>query len=54
MKIIIDSTKGLVPQIWRPPYGDTDCRVSAIAREVRIISFNMMHILNHFTVRYSI
>ncbi|KAI0068746.1 glycoside hydrolase/deacetylase [Artomyces pyxidatus] len=34
MQIIHDSTGGRVPRFWRPPYGDTDARVSAIAKEV--------------------
>ncbi|KAJ7185311.1 carbohydrate esterase family 4 protein [Mycena filopes] len=34
MKIIHDSTGGRVPKFWRPPYGDSDKRVSAIAKEV--------------------
>ncbi|KAJ7032459.1 carbohydrate esterase family 4 protein [Mycena alexandri] len=34
MQIIHNSTGGRVPKFWRPPYGDTDTRVSAIAKEV--------------------
>lgn len=34
MQVIHDSTGGRVPKFWRPPYGDTDARVSAIASEV--------------------
>ncbi|ETW84072.1 carbohydrate esterase family 4 protein [Heterobasidion irregulare TC 32-1] len=34
MQIIHDSTGGRVPRFWRPPYGDSDTRVSAIAKEV--------------------
>ncbi|KAK1225963.1 hypothetical protein PQX77_011076 [Marasmius sp. AFHP31] len=34
MQIIHDSTGGKVPSIWRPPYGDSDLRVQAIAKEV--------------------
>lgn len=34
MQIIHDSTGGRVPRFWRPPYGDSDNRVRAIAREV--------------------
>ncbi|EJD01510.1 glycoside hydrolase/deacetylase [Fomitiporia mediterranea MF3/22] len=34
IQIIHDSTGGKIPRFWRPPYGDTDARVSAIAREV--------------------
>ncbi|KAJ7670591.1 hypothetical protein DFH06DRAFT_139602 [Mycena polygramma] len=34
MQIIHNSTGGRVPKFWRPPYGDSDVRVSAIAKEV--------------------
>jgi len=34
MQIIHDSTGGRMPRFWRPPYGDSDNRVRAIAREV--------------------
>lgn len=34
MEIIHNSTGGRLPKYWRPPYGDSDNRVSAIAREV--------------------
>ncbi|KAF8681168.1 Carbohydrate esterase family 4 protein [Rhizoctonia solani] len=34
MQIIHDMTGGRVPRFWRPPYGDSDNRVRAIAREV--------------------
>jgi len=34
MQLIYNSTGGRVPRYWRPPYGDTDKRVSAIASEV--------------------
>ncbi|KAJ6562550.1 hypothetical protein B0H19DRAFT_99534 [Mycena capillaripes] len=34
MQIIHNSTGGRVPKFWRPPYGDSDKRVTAIAREV--------------------
>ncbi|KAJ7704191.1 carbohydrate esterase family 4 protein [Mycena olivaceomarginata] len=34
MQLIHNSTGGRVPKFWRPPYGDTDKRVSAIAKEV--------------------
>ena len=33
-QLIYNSTGGRIPRFWRPPYGDTDARVSAIAREV--------------------
>ena len=34
MEIIHNSTGGRVPRFWRPPFGDSDARVSALAREV--------------------
>ncbi|KAH8830895.1 carbohydrate esterase family 4 protein [Flagelloscypha sp. PMI_526] len=34
MQLIYNSTGGKLPKYWRPPTGDTDARVSAIAREV--------------------
>lgn len=34
MQIIYDSTGGRLAGYWRPPYGDTDTRVTAIAKEV--------------------
>ena len=34
MEIIHSSTGGRLPKYWRPPYGDSDNRVNAIAREV--------------------
>ena len=34
LQIIYDATNGKLPRFWRPPYGDIDTRVSAIAREV--------------------
>lgn len=34
MEIIHNSTGGRVPKYWRPPYGDADERVIAIAKEV--------------------
>ncbi|KAH7093894.1 carbohydrate esterase family 4 protein [Auriculariales sp. MPI-PUGE-AT-0066] len=34
MQIIHDVTGGRVPRFWRPPYGDMDNRVRAIAKEV--------------------
>ena len=34
MQIIHDSTGGRVPRYWRPPYGDADNRVRAIANYV--------------------
>lgn len=34
MQIIHDSTAGRVPRFWRPPFGDMDNRVRAIASEV--------------------
>lgn len=34
MQIIHDSSGGRLPKYWRPPYGDSDNRVRAIAKEV--------------------
>lgn len=34
MEIIHNSTGGRLPKYWRPPFGDSDNRVNAIAREV--------------------
>ncbi|KAJ3736366.1 chitin deacetylase [Lentinula guzmanii] len=34
MQLIHNSTGGRLPKFWRPPYGDTDVRVNAIAKEV--------------------
>ena len=34
MQIIHDSTGGRVPAFWRPPFGDSDNRVRAIAKEI--------------------
>jgi len=34
LQIIHDSTEGRVPRYWRPPFGDADTRVRAIASEV--------------------
>jgi chitin deacetylase len=34
LQLIYNSTGGRLARYWRPPYGDTDARVSAIAREV--------------------
>jgi len=34
LQVIYNSTGGRLARFWRPPYGDTDARVSAIAREV--------------------
>ncbi|KAF9026752.1 glycoside hydrolase/deacetylase [Hymenopellis radicata] len=34
MEIIHNSTGGRVPKFWRPPYGDSDNRVRAIAEEI--------------------
>ncbi|CAE6439299.1 unnamed protein product [Rhizoctonia solani] len=33
-QIIHDSTGGRLPRYWRPPYGDSDSRVRAIAKEI--------------------
>jgi chitin deacetylase len=34
LQIIHDSTGGRVPRYWRPPYGDADNRVRAVAKHV--------------------
>ena len=34
MYLIHNSTGGRLPKYWRPPYGDSDNRVSAIAKHV--------------------
>ncbi|KAL1702298.1 carbohydrate esterase family 4 protein [Schizophyllum commune] len=34
LQIISDATGGRIPRYWRPPYGDSDNRVFAIAKEV--------------------
>lgn len=34
MLLIHNSTGGRLPRFWRPPYGDSDMRVRAIAKEV--------------------
>jgi chitin deacetylase len=34
MQLIHDSTGGRLPRFWRPPTGDADARVIAIAQEV--------------------
>jgi chitin deacetylase len=34
LKLIYESTGGKLCRFWRPPYGDTDVRVNAIAEEV--------------------
>ncbi|KAF9026290.1 glycoside hydrolase/deacetylase [Hymenopellis radicata] len=51
MEIIHNSTGGRVPKYWRPPYGDCDNRVRAIAQQI----FGMEAILwNHDTNDWSI
>ncbi len=44
MQIIHDSSQGRVPRFWRPPYGDSDERVRAIAKEIFALT---MIIWNH-------
>ncbi|KAJ7119106.1 glycoside hydrolase/deacetylase [Mycena epipterygia] len=34
IEIIHNSTGGRIPKFWRPPYGDSDVRTTAIAKEV--------------------
>lgn len=43
MQIIHDSTGGRLPRYWRPPYGESDNRVRAIAR-VSPLAYNIDHI----------
>ncbi|KAF8909440.1 hypothetical protein CPB85DRAFT_1519372, partial [Mucidula mucida] len=51
MEIIHNSTGGRVPKYWRPPYGDCDNRVRAIAQQI----FGLEAILwNHDTNDWSI
>lgn len=46
MQIIADSSGGYMPKFWRPPYGDVDNRVRAIAEEI----FGLTNVLwNHDT-----
>lgn len=49
MQIIHESTGGRVPRYWRPPYGDSDHRVRAIAKEVcpsfQDVKMSLCHIL---------
>ena len=45
--LMIYVTTGHVPVYWRPPFGDTDTRVSAIAKQVRIISFKHHAYMNY-------
>jgi chitin deacetylase len=50
MEIIHNSTQGRVPRYWRPPYGDADNRVRAIAKEVLGLDMIMW---NHDTEDWS-
>jgi hypothetical protein len=51
MQIIKNSTGGRLPRYWRPPYGDTDNRVRAIAREI----FGLQTVIwNHDTLDWSL
>lgn len=34
MQVLADINGGRIPSFWRPPYGDVDNRVRALAREV--------------------
>lgn len=50
MEIIHNSTGGRLPKYWRPPYGDSDNRVSAIAKEVfglQTIIWNQEYVTPH-------
>ncbi|KAF8505848.1 glycoside hydrolase/deacetylase [Russula emetica] len=46
MKIIHESTGGRLPRFWRPPYGDTDRRVHAIARLLGLTAIVWNHDTN--------
>lgn len=49
MEIIHNSTGGRLPKYWRPPYGDSDNRVGAIAKEVfglQTILWNQEYVLH--------
>ena len=56
MQIIHDLTGGRVPRYWRPPYGDSDNRVRAIAKTVfglTQIDWNnecVLYVQFHFTL----
>ncbi|KZP33025.1 carbohydrate esterase family 4 protein [Athelia psychrophila] len=51
MEVIHNSTGGRLPAFWRPPYGDTDMRVHAIAK----VLFGLTGILwNHDTNDWSL
>ncbi|OSX60407.1 carbohydrate esterase family 4 protein, partial [Postia placenta MAD-698-R-SB12] len=51
MQLIHNSTGGRLPRFWRPPYGDTDTRVRAIALEV----FGLTTVMwNHDTEDWSL
>src|SRR4051794_20720902 len=48
MMLIHNSTNGRVPKYWRPPYGDADNRVRAIAKVVfgmDTIMWNLEYVL---------
>jgi hypothetical protein len=51
LQLIYNSTGGRLARFWRPPYGDTDTRVTAIAKEV----FGLTAVLwNHDTSDWSL
>lgn len=53
LQVIYNSTGGRLARYWRPPYGDTDARVSAIAREVfglTTVIWNNEYAIIFFTV----
>ncbi|KAJ7128367.1 hypothetical protein C8R44DRAFT_909448 [Mycena epipterygia] len=51
MELIHNSTGGRVPKFWRPPYGDSDVRTRAIAKEV----FGLTTIIwNHDTADWTL
>lgn len=57
LQLIYNSTGGRLARYWRPPYGDTDARVDAIAREVfglTTIIWNNEYAFFFFTVSSSV
>ena len=53
MEIIRNSTGGRIPKYWRPPFGDSDNRVRAIAEEVSADSTPSSIYPHNMTVRFS-
>ncbi|KAG2013658.1 chitin deacetylase [Coprinopsis cinerea AmutBmut pab1-1] len=53
MQLIHHSTGGRVPRYWRPPYGDSDNRVRAIAKEVMLLFWESVGVLANGSCRFS-